>query len=732
MTLPLLLLPLSLVQAQDRVELPRYDVFGQPLGILPAEGTDAHVFGAGLGLDDTPRAATFISGQLLADGGIRTFDRLLTLAPNVQMPSSFGHAATPNIRGDLTEIFTNDQRRTANAFGFKPSFNALEDLVVVRGPAPVVAGPGFYSGGYLNFLTKMPSFSGHFERLTLELGTWAPTTQSWMSGRVQLDSNHVFSRTTALRVSVEVQDDDTWYRRSGGRDDATDFYAALTQLLPEGRWTLILQHQWQAAPQTVGVNRVTQNLISHHLYLRGGVSDPRDFTERPSGPELPWQRGNVIMSTGDLSNANILFAQSLLSLRAGDGELKNSTFAEVVNRKRHNQWEYSEYAKQVTVENRTEWSREADGITSLLGATGRYEWRRAYTNYSNILFNAFDILDGTHHYSAPKAFPEHMVQGTPGPDGRLFFGPTDWVPETSASTLLNGALFAQQKYRRGAVQWLYGARGDYYAVEAHDPLQHLVRDHAQFGSASYNTSLLWKPVGHWTGYATYNRTSAVNASVSGAAITQDPYDGFRIAAANFHSRSDLWEAGVRSTAKETQFSLAAFWQDRQQNNFYTNAPSDISVRGVEAECVRAWGNWYGSANLVYLEGNYRNSWPFEYAGIGSPTVDGPGDYRMPGLSRWYANATVGCTLSPAWKAQIQVRWQDDQAGDLSGALRIPAQYSGDATITYTHRRLTAQLGVMNLTDRRNWVHNGDPYADNLFIGEELPLRFVLRLTLAFK
>lgn len=732
MILPFFLTPLSLIQAQDRVELPRYDVYGQPLSVLPSEGSDAHVFGAGLGIEDTPRSASFISQQLMADGGIRTFDRLLTLAPNVQMTSSFGHAATPNIRGDLTEIFTNGQRRTANAFGFKPSFNALEDMVVVRGPAPVVAGPGFYSGGYLNFLTKMPVFSGQFQRLSMEMGSWAPTTHSWMTSRAQLDSNHVVSSKTAVRVSVEAQKDNTWYHRNGGRDDSTDFYAALTHLLPSGRWTLILQHQWQASPETVGVNRVTQDLLSHHLYLRGPISDPRDFTEVPSGPTVPWQRGSVIMSKGDLSNANVYFAQSLLSIRTGEGELKNSTFVEVVNRKRYNQWEYSEYAKQATAENRTEWSMAAQGITSLLGVTERYEWRRAYTNYSNIFFNAFDILDGTHRYNAQESFPDEIVNGSPGPDGRLFFGPTDWVPETSASTLLNGALFAQQKYQWGAFQWLYGARGDYYGVQAHDPLQGLVRDHAQFGSASYNTSLLWKPAAHWTSYATYNRTSAVNASVSGAAITQDPYDGFRIAAANFHSTSDLWEIGARHVSKDSQLSISAFWQNRQQNNFYANTPSDIAVRGIEAEWVHSWHDWYTSINLVYLEGNYKNSWPFEYAGIGSPTVDGPGDYRIPGLSRWYANATVGYSFSPAWKAQVQLRWQDDQTGDLSGALRIASQYSTDATITYTHRRLTVQLGVMNITDQQNWVHNGDPYADNLFIGEELPLRFVLRLSMSFQ
>ncbi|AOS46109.1 TonB dependent receptor [Lacunisphaera limnophila] len=551
-------------------------------------------------------------------------------------------------------------------------------------------------------------------------------------GRVQWDENRPLSPTSAIRVSFEAQKDETWYHRNGGRDDSTDLYAVFTKLLPTGHWSLVLQHQWQAAPETVGVNRVTKDLLSNHRYLRGTVTDPRDFTEVPSGPLVDWERSNTIMSRGDLSNANIYFAQSLLAVHLADAELKNNTFLEVVNRKRYNQWEYSEYAQQTTLENRTEWSKESDGVTTLMGVTERYEWRRAFTNYSNIFFNAFDILDGTHHYNAAEAFPDAIVLGTPGPDGRLFFGPTDFVPETSESTLGNGAAFAQQKRRWGSFQLLYGARGDYYAVEAHDPLAGLVRAHGQFGAASYNASFLWTPRPYWTAYATYNRTSAVNASVSGGAITQDPYNDFRIASANFHSKSDLWEVGLRNSVKNRQLSLVGFWQNRQQNNFYTNTPSDIAVRGMEAEYVVSAKPWYASANLTYMEGNYRDSWPFEYEGVGSPTVAGPGNYRIPGLSRLYANVTLGYAWNTNWKTQVMVRSQDRQNANLAGTMHIPAQYCIDATVTYSRPNFSMQLGVMNLTDQKNWVHNGDPYADNLIVGEELPLRIVLCLTRTFK
>ena len=714
------------------MELPPYDVRGERVGIVPDETIDPHVFGGGHSLADTPRAVTYLGKTLLDESGIHTFERLATLVPNLQMPASFGHAATPNLRGDLTEILTNGQRRTANAFGFKPSFNALEDLVVVRGPAPVVVGPGFYSGGYLNFLTKTPDTSDDFASVAWELGTWSPSTHSWTTTRVQWDQNHVLSHSTAMRLSVEGQRDETWYRANGGRDDATDIYLALRRIFPAGHWIFILQHQWQAAPETVGVNRVTQELLTNRLYRRGTVVDPRDFTVMPSGPTVPWERRNTVMSRGDFSNADVYFAQSLLSLRVAEGDLTNSTFFEAVNRRRYNQWEYSEYADQLTYENRTAWSRKtADGNT-VFGATARYEWRRAYTNYTNIFFNAFDILDGTHRYSAPMEFPAAIVPGWPGPGGRLYFGPTNGVPETSESTLWNAAGFAEWMWRWGAFEILGGARGDYYGVGAHDPLLGAVRDQAQFGAGSANMSLLWHPATQWTAFATANRTSAVNASVSGEAITLDPYDRFRIAAANFHSTSDLFELGVRNVAPDRQVSVVGFWQFRQQNNFYTNAPSDIAVRGIEAEATWTGRRLYAASNVTFAEGNYRNSWPFEYPGLGASTVAAPGNYRMPGLSRWYANATVGGRVASAWHVQVQLRTQSRQTGDLTAELSIPGQYSVDASLAYRRPGLAVQLMVMNLTDQRNWVHNGDPYADNLFVGEELPLRAVLRMTRSFR
>ena len=58
--------------------------------------------------------------------------------------------------------------------GFLPSFNGVEAVDVVRGPGPAVFGSGFFSGGYVNYVTKQPKFVATPETVvTARVGTWS-------------------------------------------------------------------------------------------------------------------------------------------------------------------------------------------------------------------------------------------------------------------------------------------------------------------------------------------------------------------------------------------------------------------------------------------------------------------------------------------------------------------------------------------------------------------------------
>ena len=67
----------------------------------------------------------------------------------------------PRIRGQYADMFFNGMRDsfTLNGYGAPISFNSVDSIDIVKGPASVQAGPGPGVGGSIDITTKMPSFT---------------------------------------------------------------------------------------------------------------------------------------------------------------------------------------------------------------------------------------------------------------------------------------------------------------------------------------------------------------------------------------------------------------------------------------------------------------------------------------------------------------------------------------------------------------------------------------------
>ncbi|HYD83963.1 MAG TPA: TonB-dependent receptor plug domain-containing protein, partial [Opitutus sp.] len=199
------------------VRLDRYDVVGvapedsvNPL-TRPLEG----VFGDLRGILETPRAVSTITQALLRERGIEGVREFVAFAPGSYAPASYGKATIPNIRGDLAETFLNGQRLSYNNFGTMPSFNNVEAVDVVRGPGSALYGSGFFTGGYVNYVTKQPKFTRE-TTLTARIGTWVPGGGSWLNGSWQIDTTApAADGKSAWRVSYEGKEDDTFFKRHG-------------------------------------------------------------------------------------------------------------------------------------------------------------------------------------------------------------------------------------------------------------------------------------------------------------------------------------------------------------------------------------------------------------------------------------------------------------------------------------------------------------------------------------
>ncbi|HWA08061.1 MAG TPA: TonB-dependent receptor [Opitutaceae bacterium] len=749
--------------APGATALPSFVVTGVPVdeSVNPLTRESAAVTGDDRGPLDTPRGVSTITSGLFNERQIHGLQEILLYSPGAYAGAAYGNVTTPNLRGDIAETYLNGQRLGYNYYGTFPSFNGVEAVDLVRGPGSVVFGAGYFTGGYVNYVTKQPSFSGPETVVTTRVGTWAPGQVSFANGSVQIDTTAPVSDRLAWRVSYEAKGGDTFFRKNGARDDREDFFGAVTWR-PEPGTTLEFNAQffWQNAPETLGVNRVNQDLIDHGLYYTGISADNPGFP----GPvpatgvvKLPWEA--TLFSRGDFSNANVVRAQAVLThVFSPTLTLVNRTLFEYVNRRRFQQFEYAEYVTQHTFENRTElhfdWSGAALPQSAVAGVTVRYAGVVGYENYFNEYIYNFDVTDPSRVFSEAAQFPNSYYPGVAGPGGRPFFSASLGSPETADSRLWNPAVFWQQDLKlTSKLSLLAGVRGDLYVADARDalPPPNFVpwHDRLSTGTFSPSANLVYRPTPQSSLYATYQRIRSVRGSLAGGGlILTDRGDGTgELSRDDFHNRSDLAEVGAKFSLLDHKLFAAATAFDQQRTEVSLGGGhNDIEVRGLELESVyQPSTRLSATANLTLQEGNYVNSAPFQLGGrdiyAGYALGRGPGglgtgtaaynpyDNQVPvgnwplvGFSHTLLNGSVRYLWENGFGAGCNAQWQSRQRGNLDDQWHIPAQVLYNASLFYEAKRWSANLDFLNLTNERNWIHNGDAYTASELIFPELPFR----------
>lgn len=225
------------------------------------------VYGTDTSLLDTPRAVSQVSAEQLARDGIRTADDLVKYAPGVTRNGGQNVSVAPLIRGQSSELYQDGQRTYNVRHPFNT--NAFEGVDIVAGPAPQVFGISSRSGGYANYLSKLPDFGRQRGQISGQVGTWVPGGGSYDANILTADVTGPISETLAYRVSVTGQRSDDY--AEGVRNDYDAFYGALAWKPRAG-----LRIDWNASIDdyhdfnvTHGWNRVTQQLIDDGTYQAG-------------------------------------------------------------------------------------------------------------------------------------------------------------------------------------------------------------------------------------------------------------------------------------------------------------------------------------------------------------------------------------------------------------------------------------------------------------------------------
>lgn len=766
--LSLVVLALALGHAEGQVvpgvaTLPDFVVTGVPIeqSVNPLTRETDAVTGDARGPLDTPRGVSTITSGLFNERQIHGVQEILLYSPGAYVGAAYGNISTPNIRGDIAETYLNGQRLSYNYYGTFPSFNGVEAVDLVRGPGSAVFGAGYFTGGYVNYVTKQPNFSGPETVITTRLGTWAPGNVSFANGSVQIDTTAPVGDRLAWRLSYEAKGGDTFFRKNDASDDRQDIFGAVAWK-PDAGTTLEFnaQYFWQNTPETLGVNRVNQDLIDHALYYTGTSADNPGFP----GPipatgvvKLPWEA--TLFSRGDFSNANVARAQAVLTHVVSPAlTLVNRSLFEYVDRRRFQQFEYAEYVTQHTFENRTElhldWSAAALPQTAVAGVTVRYARTVGYENYFNEYIYNFDVTDPSRVFSEAAQFPDSYYPGVTGPGGRPFFSAALGSPETADSTLWNPAAFWQHDLKlTPRLSLLAGLRGDLFIGEASDALPPPGttpwHDRVSVGTFSPSANLIYRPTPQASFYATYQRIRSVQGSLAGGGlILTDRGDGTgALSKDDFRNRSDLAEVGAKFSLLDHKLYAAATAFDQRRTEVSLGGDhNDILVRGLELETVyQPNSRLSATANVTLQDGNYVNSAPFQlggrdiyaaYAlgrgpgGLGTGTATyNPydnqvpvGDWPLVGFSHTMLNGSVRYRWENGFGVGGNVQWQSRQRGNLDDQWHIPPQVLYNANVFYETKRWSANLDFLNLTNERNWIHNGDAYTDSELIFPELPFR----------
>ena len=285
---PTLLAPVFAQQASppgQAVDLGKVEVQGIAIEdtILPTRPSSSSS-GYEEAIKETPRSIYQVSRTQLDRDNITTFSDLALYAPAVQRGSANPYSTFANIRGGNTDTMRNGILVLNPAV--RPfNNNAWETVDVVAGAPSVVYGSTTRTAGFVNYITKTPSFAAPSTTISTTFGRLGKNSAgSYAQFTAQLDTtDQIIEDKLAYRISVQKSEADTYW--GNAEANFVDLYAALSWRPTERlSFDLNLTHTNSSGPLPYGTNRVTQDLIDHGIYLAGKASP---IVRLPSNPAVP-------------------------------------------------------------------------------------------------------------------------------------------------------------------------------------------------------------------------------------------------------------------------------------------------------------------------------------------------------------------------------------------------------------------------------------------------------------
>ncbi len=662
--------------------LEKFTVSEVPLDeqILPTVRPIGSVLGDGRSILDTPRAVTSVNKAWMDDRQVKDAMDFGQFSPGVYSAAQYGIPATPQIRGDLGELYVDGQRTNFSRNSVFPSFNGVEALDIVKGPGSAVYGPqGEGPGGYVNLVTKAPYFDAQHTTISTTFGYWTSGRSYW-NPEATIDTGGPINDKLAYRTSYLARYGDGYYINQ--KNETQDIFTALSYR-PSKTVSLDWWGQFYSSRfnEVTGANRVTQQFIDNGTYVGGkiaagpdpfggGVVDGTDATLNPATAytvELPAYK--ALLGSNDSARGKRFQTQLKATAEISpDFKIVNLVYYEDRKSRKYETYGYDEFVpKDQSFQERLELHKDfnSTGIANKVIAGGDFRYSRliSYQDFTNEPFFAYDLyqdLSGVFYpgYIAQgKTFGSGLqVPGQPGYSGQIFFN-TGGNQDTH---IYDYAAFLQDELVLSKKASLIGGlRFDRIDADTASPSLVEVFDTetgASFNPGiplakgtffkasdtetdpSYFASLTFKASETRSFYFTYNRVFAITGSANfgGVNVGAD----FSGSAATYHdelvqsikAKGTLYEAGYKeSFLKNTLYFASALFQQTRLRPQIVGPATVVKTSGLELEAVYQPSKKFSiNANMTYQEatefatflyeqtGNYLDGYPTTITVDGKP------------------------------------------------------------------------------------------------------------------
>ncbi|MHB8476876.1 MAG: TonB-dependent receptor [Steroidobacteraceae bacterium] len=689
--------------------------------ILPTQVSSTSAYGLDLGVMDTPRNNTLLSKAQLDALNVQNPGGFSYLTSSSYSDASFGEPNIPRIRGQYADMFFNGMRDsfTLNGYGAPISFNSVDSIDIVKGPASVQAGPGAGVGGSIDITTKMPSFVKSTLAFNVEV-------DSQQKRRASVDVDGPLTSSTAARVSFTSDDSGSYYYDMYFHQQSL-FASVLTEFTPKFSVLVTGGIEDTRYRENDGVNRVNQGLIDHGTYLTGPVVgvvfSPAPLAGFGSVVDLTGStqlNDRIIIDEPPGTGAHSLHAklQIIQTLKASDNfSIVNNTFYDYMNRYNQTQDYYADTAKgSYTLENKTDFklkfptgsvNHDVDA-----GFTYRYAHVLDIQNFVNEPVSIFDLSQSPNTWIFPASLQASAgaflynaafnhsqwglpgrFQGPPGPNG---FPVGGFLNGTVDSNLQDAAIFLEHRMQFSP-QWsvLYGLRGDVVQLNYSDPLggpnygappglTPLPQSASTnwYGLYNGNISVVYSPSSHVSTYLTYNKAQYTLPTANDGAIAtwgEDPTWQLR-------QNTLLEELGVKLDMLDKALFLsgAIFKQERTITTGVGGLAHTLAhIRGAEIELnYQPDPHFFATASYSYLH----------------TTLDSPSTFynfpAQPGINYDGAGVSTGNPFLP--NQTFQDPGVPQHLFNVLANYKHESGFGAQANIQVTGPVETTQSGYLNL------------------------------------